>query len=112
MKAGKHQQVIIRLIEAVSENDKDRVLSFFSDDSKFQSVDGGAAIGREAIWDKINAVNNGAEKTDWLIDRLDEDEAGKVRAAGIVRCLKNGRWSEQPFCGAFEVRGSKVMQWQ
>ena len=111
MKAGKNQQVIRRLIEAVSDNDRERVLSFFSDDSKFRALDGCSAVGREAIWNSISASNQGAEKVDWQIDQFDEDEGGKVRTVGTVRYLKNGRWSEYPFCGAFEVRGSKVMQW-
>lgn len=111
MKAGRNQQVILRLLDALGERDKDRVQSFFSDRSRFQTLRGGAAIGQEAIWEAITAARSGADEFDWEIDQLDEDGSGGVVTVGKVRYLKNGAWREYPVCGRFEVRGSKIMHW-
>ena len=111
MKAGKKCQVIMRLIDAISENDKERVQSFFSANSRFQTLRGGAAVGQDEIWEALTAARSGAEGYDWEFDCLNEDESGKVVTVGKVRYLKNGCWREYPVRGAFEVRGSKITQW-
>lgn len=110
MKAGRNQQVIMRLLDALCDKDKDRVQSFFSNHSRFQTLRGGSAVGQEAIWEAITAARSGADGFDWQI-QLDEDEAGRVLTVGKVRYRKDGNWREYPVKGAFEVRGSKIMQW-
>ncbi len=111
MKAGKNQQVILRLIEAIGDNDKERVQSFFCSHSHFQTLRGGAAVGQEAIWKAITAAGSGADRVDLQVDQLAEDAAGQVVTVGRVRYLKNGNWREYPVNGAFEVRGSKITRW-
>lgn len=111
MKPGKKCQVIMRLIDAVNEKDKERVQSFFSSSSRFQTLRGGAVVGQDEIWETLTASRSGAEGVDWEFDQLDEDESGKVVTVGKVRYLKNGSWREYPVRGAFEVRGSKITQW-
>ncbi|ARN73744.1 nuclear transport factor 2 family protein [Oceanicoccus sagamiensis] len=111
MKAGRNQQVIRRLIDAVSDNDKDRILSFFSDDSVYHHPQGSKAIGQEAIWHIIAGVEDQVEQVDWQLDHLQETEAGSVLTEGRVRHLINGDWREFAVKGEFEIRGSKVTQW-
>ena len=111
MKAGRNQQVVMRLIDAVSDNDKDRIQSFFSDDSIFHNLKGRKTVGQDAIWDVIAAVHHEAEQVDWQVDRLQEDEAGSVITEGRVRYLIAGEWREFEVNGAFEVRGSKISHW-
>lgn len=111
MKAGRNQQVILRLLDALGERDKDRVQSFFSDQSIFQTLRGGAVSGQESIWEAITAAKSGADEFDWEIERLDEDDCGRVLTEGKVRYLKNGNWREYPVRGRFEVRGSKILHW-
>ena len=101
----------MRLLDALSDNDKDRVQSFFSYQSRFHTLCGGAAVGQEAIWEAITAARSGADGYNWEIDRLDEDEEGRVLTVGKVRYRKDGNWREYRVRGAFEVRGSKIMQW-
>ncbi len=111
MKAGRNQQVVMRLIDAVSANDKDRILSFFSDNSVYHNPEGSDAIGQEAIWNIIAGVDKGVEEVDWQLDSLQETEAGSVLTEGRVRHLINGDWREFEVKGAFEIRGSKITQW-
>lgn len=111
MKAGKNREVIMRLVDAVNENDKERIQSFFSSSSKFQALRGGSAVGQEAIWEVLTAAKSGADQVDWEFECLDEDAEGKVLTRGTVRYLKDGNWREYPIQGAFQVRGSKITQW-
>ena len=111
MKAGRNQQVVMRLIDAVSDNDKDRILSFFSDDSVYHNPKGINAVGQEAIWHVIAGVDQHVEKVDWQLDSLQETEEGNVLTEGRVRHLIDGDWREFAVKGAFEIRGSKITHW-
>jgi limonene-1,2-epoxide hydrolase len=111
MKTGKNQQVILRLIDAVSDNDKERILSFLSDDTVIYTSPDQSTVGQSAIWELISAVHADADKIDWQVDHLVEDESGRVSTRGCLRYCINGRWSELPVNGAFKIRGSKITQW-
>ena len=112
MKEGKNRQVIMRLIDAVSDNDKERIQSFFANDTVFTNLLGSTAVGQEAIWDAISGVHNQAEQVDWQVDNLVEDETGSVLTEGRLRYLIEGQWHEFEVNGAFEVKGSKITQWR
>lgn len=111
MKAGKNQQVVLRLADAVSANDKDRIQSFFAEDSILRTFAGDQVSGKSAIWGVISDFHNQAEQVDWHIETLREDDTGKVLTEGQVRYLIDGQWHEFEVKGAFEVKGSKIAQW-
>lgn len=111
MKAGRNQQVVMRLIEAVSANDIERIQSFYCEDSVFSAMPGADAVGQKAIWDIIAMVHDNAESVDWQVDDLCESDTGSVLTEGRVRYLIDGDWHEYVVNGAFEVRGSKITQW-
>ncbi len=111
MKEGRNQQVVMRLIDAVSDNDKERIQSFFAEDTVFKTVKGSDVVGRDAIWDVLANEHNQAEQVDWQVDNLCEDETGRVLTEGRVRYLINGQWQEVEVTGAFEVKGSKIIHW-
>ncbi len=110
MKPGKNRQVIMRLMDAISDNDGERVQSFFCPESHIESSRGRPIVGQREIWQAIVDVQSDAEAVDWEIDHLDEQD-DRVLTVGRVRCLKNGHWQERPIRGAFEVRGSKITRW-
>ena len=101
----------MRFIDAVSDNDFDRIQSFFSDDSVFSNMPGDKVVGQSAIWDVMATIHNDAEQVDWQVNNLSEDESGSVLTEGCLRYLINGKWQEYPIKGAFEVKGSKITQW-
>ncbi|MGK0498740.1 MAG: limonene-1,2-epoxide hydrolase [Oceanicoccus sp.] len=111
MKVGKKEQVIMRLIDAVSDNDIDRIQSFFADDSVYKDPQGNKIIGRQAISDVFASMHVDAQKVEWLVDRIQEDEHGEVQTEGQLRYLICDQWREVNIKGAFQVRGSKVAQW-
>lgn len=112
MKPGKKQQVIMSLINAVGDNNKERIQSFFAEGSKVKAADGSEIIGQEAIWAQISEVHDQAEQIDWQVDKLQENEEGGVETEGRVRYLIGNQWEEFEMNGMFEVNGSKVTQWR
>ena len=111
MKAGRNQQVVMRFIDAVSDNDADRIQSFFSSDTVFHNMPGDLAVGQSAIWSAMAGIHNDAEQVDWQVSNLCEDDTGSVLTEGCLRYLINGQWQEYEVKGAFEVKGCKITQW-
>lgn len=111
MKAGKNQQVVMRFIDAVSDNDKERIQSFFADDSVFNLPSSEKTAGQQAISDLMVDMRGDAEQIDWQVDHLHEDQSGAVLTEGSVRYLLNGEWRKLEVNASFEVSGSKITQW-
>lgn len=111
MKTGKNQQVVLRLIDAVSDKDRERVLSFLSDDTVLHTAFNQKTVGRDAIWDLISDIHATADQIDWQVERLDEDEFGRVITRGSLRYRIAEQWVELPVNGSFEIKGSKISQW-
>ena len=112
MKPGKKQQVVMSLISAVGDNNKERIQSFFAESSKVRKIDGSEIIGQEAIWAQMSEFHDQAEQVDWQVDKLQENDEGGVETEGRVRYLIGDQWEEFEMNGVFEVSGSKVTQWQ
>lgn len=112
MKEGKNLRVIMRLIDAVSDNDKERIQSFFGQDTVFNNLPGGTAVGQQAIWEVFARLHDDAQAVECQIDRLDENEAGQVMTTGQVRYLIDGQWRSFSIDGAFEVAGCKIAHWR
>ena len=111
MKLGKKHQVVLNFINAVSANDKDRIQSFFTDETRLRHVGGEIVVGQEAIWAMISKLHDKAMQVDWQVDQIHETENGSVETQGKIRYLIDDQWCEYDATGAFEVSGSKVTQW-
>lgn len=112
MKPGHNQQVVLRLFEAIAANDRDRVLSFFSDESVMHSMPLEPAIGQEAIWALLGQVHERAEEIDWAVHQIAESDSGRVLTERTIRYLIEGRWRELPVMGVLDVRGCKIAHWR
>lgn len=111
MKPGKNQQVVMRLIDAVSDKDQDRIQSFLVDSNMQSGGSKEKKLEQKSTWELLFGAHKDVEEVDWQIEHLVEDESGKVITRGCLRYLVNGQWSEFPVNGAFEVKGSKIIQW-
>lgn len=111
MKAGKNQRVVERYIDAVNDNNRDRIVSFFTEDSVFENMPEQALSGRDAIWEAMAPLHQSADRVDWQVDRLQELERGSVLTAGKLRYLLDGDWLEFDVNGLFEIKGSKIVHW-
>lgn len=105
----KKQQVVVRLFDAILDNDNDRILSFFSDHSVFQPLSGDPVIGHTAIWAALNTPAGAVERRlECVVGQAD----GQVRAERTERVFIDGRWQERRVTGLLAVRGCKIIRWQ
>ena len=111
MKTGKNLRVVERYIDAVKDNNRDRILSFFSEDSIFENMPEQVFIGRQAIWEAMETYHNNAERVDWLVKYLEEKESGDVLTRGCLRYFLGGQWVQFDVNGRFEIKGSKIVRW-
>ena len=111
MKAGKNQQIIERYIDAVNDNDGDRILSFFAEDTVFDNIPGQVLVGQQAIWKAMEQYHQQAQQVKWEVDCLEEKSSGRVHTQGSVRYLLDDNWVHFEVNGVFEIKGSKIVHW-
>ena len=111
MKTGKNQQVIERYIDAVNDNNRDRILSFLAEDTVFENMPGQTLVGQQAIWQAMEQFHKQAQQVNWDVDCLEEKEPGGVRTQGSVHYLLDGEWVHFEVNGVFEIKGSKIVHW-
>ena len=111
MKPGHNQQVVLRLFDAIVANDRDRVLSFFSDESIVHNIPLEPVVGQEAIWALLGQVHERAEQIDWTVHQIAESETGRVLTERTIRYLIDG-WREVPVMGILDVKGCKITHWR
>lgn len=111
MKAGKNQQLVERYIDVVNDNNRDRIVSFFAENSVFENMPERARIGQQAIWDAMERYHGRAQQIDWRVECLEEREPGSVFTQGSVSYLLDGEWLRFEVNGMFEIKGSKIVRW-
>lgn len=104
----REREVINRLFDALSDNDKDRIASFFSDETVFQPLQRDRVTGRAAIWSTLQAVDGPVERR---LLRVTSAADGSVRADVAERRLHAGSWQEFRLTSTFAVRGCKILHW-
>ena len=111
MKAGKQQQLVERYIDAVSDNDQERIQSFFCEETVFENLSEHALVGRQAIWQAMASLHDKAEAVDWQVEQLAETDTDTVSTQGQLRYLLDGEWLHFDVTGSFKIRGSKIVHW-
>ena len=107
-----NQEVVRKFIEAVNANDKQRILSFFDDESVFHNIPMEPARGRDAIWAILAIVHDHSEQVDWVVHNIAQAENGHVLTERTDRYRMGGRWVEFPVMGIFEVRDGTIREWR
>lgn len=105
-KAAKNQQVVWHLFDAIRANDRERVLSFFTEDSLFEPLSRESVIGHTAIWSRLSDAVMEHE-----LCCVSEADDGRVTAERIERRLIDGALSEQRTTSVLSVRGAKIVHW-
>lgn len=105
--------VIKACLAAFNANDKERILSFFCEQSVFENVPMGAVTGLEAIWEMLAPVHDIATAIDWEIHRLEEGPSGTVYSERSDRYQLQGQWAEFKCSGIHEVNAEgKIILWR
>lgn len=107
---ARRQQVVVRLFDAWLDNDRDRLLSFFREDSVVRGAEGAPHTGLEAIWTVLSA-RAGADAPQRELVCLHADEQGRVRASWVERYKEDGDIRERRMDGLLAVEGCKVSEW-
>ncbi|MDX9873299.1 MAG: limonene-1,2-epoxide hydrolase family protein [Spongiibacteraceae bacterium] len=107
--AVRRQLVVLRLFDALLDNDRDRVMSFFAEDSVFEPVHCDQPLqGAQAIWRRLCADTGRIERELLEVSAVDD----VVLAERAERYLKDGRWVERRLRSALRVDGCKIREWR
>lgn len=110
-RTGRNCLVVERLFDAILERDRERILSFFSDESRLDQSTLESAVGADAIWQSLAEGLGQAEQVEWQIRDISETDCGQVLTRHGGRYLAAGRWHEFQLDDRFEVRGCKILSW-
>lgn len=108
---SRNAMVVERLFDAILDCDRERVLSFFSEESRLDAGALPAATGPDAIWQALAEGLARAERIEWQIREIQETEPGVVRARHGGRFRAGGRWQQFQRDDHFLVRGCKILGW-
>jgi len=100
------------LIEAVESNDKDRILSFFDEESVFHNIPMAPAVGLGAIWAVFAQVHDTTTEVEWVVHHIAETGDGYVLTERTDRYRFAEGWAEFKVMGIFEVADGKVRRWR
>lgn len=110
--AAKNQQVVLHLFDALRANDRERVLSFFTEETVFEPLARASVRGHDAIWSALNAAIAQTEAGGYRFGEVISSNDGRVEAERFERCQIDGVWSERCVTEILLVRGAKVTQWR
>ena len=100
-------------LEAINANDKDRIMSFFTEQSVFENKPLGSVTGLEAIWAQLAPVHDVATSVDWQIHRMEEAPSGTVYSERSDYYEINGQHAVFHCSGIHEVNeAGKITLWR
>lgn len=103
---------------AVEANDKERIMSFFTEQSVFDNVPMGTAKGLEAIWGVFEPMHKLASAIEWQIERLEQSPGGTIFSERNDRFRLAGEgesahWAEFRCSGIHEIDDAgKITFWR
>lgn len=100
-------------LDAINANDKDRIMSFFTEQSVFDNVPMGPVTGRSGIWEVFAQVHDIATEVNWEIHRLEQAPSGTIYSERTDRYKLNGNWAEFRCAGIHEIDDDgKITLWR
>ena len=107
-----HTDLVLSLIKAIEENDKDNILDFFAEDAIFHNIPMHAAQGHEEIWKVFAAVHDDAEDIKWDVHDIAESKTGQVLTERTDHYKLSGKWIDFEVMGIFEIEAGKIKHWR
>lgn len=106
-------EIMKAFLAAINANDKERILSFFTDESVFDNVALGPVTGLEAIWAQLAPVHDIATAVDWQIHRLEQAPSGTLYTERSDRYQIRGQWAVFRCAGIHEINADgKFTLWR
>ena len=107
-----HTAIVISLVKALEEDNKDKVLSHFSEDIVFNNIPMDTVTGHEALWSLLRPMHDMADEIQWEVHNIAEMANGAVMTERSDKYLINGHWAHFDVMGIFEFRGDKICHWR
>jgi limonene-1,2-epoxide hydrolase len=101
-----------RFIQAMAQNQKNEILSFFDDESIFNNVPMHVVKGREAIWGVLGRLHEKALSVEYVIHHIAEGKDGTVLTERTDRYELADGVAEFPVMGIFELEGGTIREWR
>ena len=99
-------------VEAVCRNQKNEIMTFFTDDIIYHNIPMQPCHGKEAAWNELAMIQEQATEIVWDILSIAENKSGQVLTERSDRFLVNGKWIEFKVMGVFEFEGGKISAWR
>ena len=105
-------EIVRKLISAIETNQKEDILSYFTEDAIFNNIPMESVQGPEAIWAFMCPIHDITTDIDWEILNIAEADNGFVLTERIDKYLVNGQWSRFEVMGIFELKEGKICHWR
>ncbi len=109
---GKNSERVIEFVAAIGQNEKDRILSFFTENANYHNIPLDPVSGHEAIWKELALIHDQASEIDWQVHHIAESEDGMVLTERTDRYRIQGAWVAFPVMGIFEFESEKISGWR
>ncbi len=104
--------IVNDFIAAICRNNKEEILSFFSENARYHNIPLNPCVGKEAIWKGLAPIQELATAIEWPILNIGENKEGAVFTERLDRFEINGKWVEIPVMGIFELENGKITGWR
>jgi len=107
-----NQAIVEAFFEAISRNQKEEILSFFTEETIYHNIPVEAVKGLEGIWSALSPIHDICGGIEWVVHHIAEDPQGNVLTERNDRFEISGKWLEIPVMGIFELSDGKITGWR
>ncbi|MDB3856231.1 nuclear transport factor 2 family protein [Halieaceae bacterium] len=107
-----NQAIVEAFFEAISRNQKEEILSFFTEETIYHNIPVEAVKGLEGIWSALSPIHDICGGIEWVVHHIAEDPQGNVLTERNDRFEIGGKWLEIPVMGIFELSDGKITGWR
>tara|TARA_B110000438_G_C15172151_1_gene376488 strand:- start:54 stop:425 length:372 start_codon:yes stop_codon:yes gene_type:complete len=107
-----NQVIVEAFFEAISRNQKEEILSFFTDNTVYHNIPVEPVKGFDGIWSALSPIHDICNGIEWVVHNIAEDSQGRVLTERNDRFEIAGKWLEIPVMGIFELTDGKITAWR
>jgi limonene-1,2-epoxide hydrolase len=107
-----NSQRVKDFIKAIMSNNKEQILSFFSEHVRYHNMPMQPRHGKDESWQELSIIHSMATEIDWQLISIAENGQGQVLTERLDRYRVNGQWAEFEVMGIFEFEGGLISHWR
>jgi limonene-1,2-epoxide hydrolase len=106
-------ETVMAFISAMNENNKEKILGCFDDQSVFENVPVGAVKGRKQIWNILASIHDSAKSVKFVLHNVAADEKKGVVLTERTDCYELAdRMIKFRAMGTFVVDNGIIREWR